>query len=200
LLVIACRDSTRPASPGIDLNAATPASISLLGGQRSATLGLGARLRLSVTVRNWRGDILPAPPSLSIISRDSSVIRVDSGLVVEAVRMGEARVVGSLPGMTGLIADSLTITVVCTSELNVTIKPIADTLAVGESFTPTASLSTCGNRVEVTDTFRWTAGDTALIRVDSITGRTTGLKPGPTAVFVRGAIHGELGGVFVLVR
>jgi hypothetical protein len=156
-------------------------------------------MRLRVIVRNARGDSLPAPASLKIASADSSVVRVDTGFM-KAVGMGETRVVASVAGAHGPLTDSLAVDVECTLELAVHLTPIADTLSVGAGFTPSISVSTCGGQIQVKDTFQWTSSDTTVIRVDPVTGQTTGLKPGPAVTFVRGVSYGALGGVFVLVR
>jgi hypothetical protein len=157
-------------------------------------------MRLRVVVRNARGDTLAAPASLKLASADSTVVQVDTAFTVKAVGMGETRVVASVLGTNGPLTDSLGVSVVCTLELAVHLTPIADTLTVGAGFTPSISVSTCGGQVQVKDTFVWTASDTAVIKVDPVTGQTTGLKPGPAVTFVRGVSYGALGGVFILVK
>jgi hypothetical protein len=198
--LIACADSKPPTAPVVDSTATTPAAISLLRGPRPIGLILGDSFRLPVIVLNLRGDTLKAPSSLRIVSANSTIVRVDSGSLVKAVGMGTTRVIGSVLGARGLVADSLEIFVACTTELQIVARPAADTLAVGESFTPSISLWTCLGQIQVQDTFRWSALDTALIKVDSITGQTTGLKPGSTGVLVRGLKNGPLAEVSVFVR
>ena len=88
----------------------------------------------------------------------------------------------------------------CTRELGVHLSPSAATIAVGESITGSVTLTSCGGREQLTDTIRWQLADTAVVRVDSVTGRITGVHTGSATVGVRGVHYGELGAMAVAVR
>ena len=88
----------------------------------------------------------------------------------------------------------------CTDELRISIAPTARTIAVAESFTPSVRLASCGGRERLSDTFRWRASDTLVVRVDSVTGRITGRSPGVVRVEVSGQRYGPLGSVEATVR
>ena len=91
----------------------------------------------------------------------------------------------------------------CTGELRINLVPRSRAIVVGESFTPSMELSSCGGQRRLTDVVRWRLADpadTLVVRTDSITGRVTGLRPGSARVQVSGAVHGRLGEVEVIVR
>ena len=163
---------------------------------------LGLRIRVPVTLSSARGDTLPLPPGFSLLSRNPAVVAVDSGTVIQARGTGHTWVVAALamgPGAKTVVADSIEIGVSCTAELAMELTPKERTLAVGETFMPAIRLSTCSGQVQLTDTLRWAAGDTTVVRVEAESGRTTGLRPGTTQVAPRGARYGKLPGVAVTV-
>ena len=89
----------------------------------------------------------------------------------------------------------------CTDELRVDLQPAGEQqIAVGGGFSPRITLSTCGGRERLSDTFTWSARDTVVARVDPGTGRVTGRSPGSTAVDVRGTRYGAVGTIPVVVR
>jgi hypothetical protein len=89
----------------------------------------------------------------------------------------------------------------CTDELRTDLQPRGtQQIAVGTGFTATITLSTCGGRERLSDTFTWSARDTLVVRVDATTGRVTGRAPGSTAVDVRGTRYGAVGTIPVTVR
>jgi Bacterial Ig-like domain (group 2) len=88
----------------------------------------------------------------------------------------------------------------CTDELGISIKPTASTLAVGQTVSPTVRLSSCGGREHFTDAFTWRTADSAVVAVDSLSGRISARAPGVAHVEVRGARYGQLGEVVVTVR
>ncbi len=114
--------------------------------------------------------------------------------MIHARSPGSTWIVGSVVESGGAIADSIQIDVGCTLELQVKLTPTADTLAVGASFSPAIELLSCGGQVQLSDTIRWSAGDTSLIRVDSVSGLTTGLRAGQTSVVPRGTLYHLPGG------
>jgi hypothetical protein len=193
LAALGCRDATGSAS-------APPPTLSVwVGTPRYFGMMLGVRMRLPVTLRSARGDTLPLPASFALVSRDPAVVSVDSGSAIRARAMGNTWLVGSAVVDGRPVVDSVEVSVMCTMELRIKLTPPTQTLAVGESFTPAIELSSCGGQLQLSDTVRWAAADSAVVRVDSVSGRTTGLRAGQTMVLPRGAKYGALLGVLVTV-
>ena len=176
-----------------------PPTLSIFSGNHSFGLMLGSELPLAVTLTGPHGEMLPIPPSFMLLSRNPSVITVDSAHVMHANAMGETWVVGSLDFESHRLADSVSVFVACTLELGWSITPTQQTLHVGDSFTPSVTFTTCGGQLHPTDTLRWSAADTAIVQVDSITGRTTGRTPGQTVVQFRASHFHVTGDVTVIV-
>jgi hypothetical protein len=88
----------------------------------------------------------------------------------------------------------------CTDELNVRPVPGDTTLSVGQQFTAHVLLSTCGGTRQVNDTFTWTSQDSAVARVDRLTGVATAVAPGRTSLMATSATYGALGGSSITVR
>jgi hypothetical protein len=89
----------------------------------------------------------------------------------------------------------------CTRELGVALSPRGEQqIAVGQSFTATVSLSSCGGWELVRDVFTWSARDALIARVEPSAGRVTGRLPGSTFVDASGARYGHVGTVPVVVR
>jgi uncharacterized protein YjdB len=84
-------------------------------------------------------------------------------------------------------------------ELGVRYVPGDPSIAVGESFTASVQLSSCGGREHPSDIFTWRARDTTVVTVDSTTGRVTGRAPGQTWVEATGRTYGFVGGPRVTV-
>jgi hypothetical protein len=197
-LVVAGCVSSVPTTPPVP--EPEPASLSIgYGSARAIAVHLGVDFEVPVTLLSEDGDTLPIPPALRVESRNPAVISVDSGSFINARTMGAAWIVASLVSNGRTLADSLEVRVVCTLELRVHITPTERTLTVGESFTPTISLSTCGGRIPVEDTFRWRANDTTVVQIDSVSGLTTGRRSGATWILVSGARHNGLGIISVTV-
>jgi len=102
---------------------------------------------------------------------------------------------------TGTVAscDPLSPGQVCTRELRVDLRPPEQTITVGETFTATVELSSCGGRERLSDSFTWQAQDPAIAEVDAAAGRITGKAPGETLVEVSGRKYGRVGAVRVTV-
>lgn len=90
----------------------------------------------------------------------------------------------------------------CTLELGIDLRPQGEQLlVVGASFTGAVTLTSCGGRQRVSDTFLWSSRDSLVVRVDAGTGRVTGRSPGSTFVDVRGTRYSfTLGSIPVIVR
>jgi hypothetical protein len=173
--------------------------LSIHFGLPSFNTNLGGGIRLPMSIVGSFGDSVPASARISLISRNPAIVRIDSGTFLQTTGLGSTWVVASLDTAGQSLFDSLNVSVSCTEELTVIHTPPADTIAVGASFTPTVILKGCGGQLTYSDTITWTASDTTIIRVDSASGRTTGLKPGSATAFSHGAKYGSLGGVGVTV-
>jgi hypothetical protein len=89
----------------------------------------------------------------------------------------------------------------CTDDLTYRMSPTAQTIAVGESFTPQAEFRGCGGSKPLDDEFSWSSSDTLIVRVEALTGRVTGRAAGSAIVEARGSRYGRLPlGVSVTVR
>jgi hypothetical protein len=189
----ACADGSAPV-------AEPPPTLTIGSGERVFGLLLGTHLRVPVTLRSVHGDTVPLPPTFGLVSRAPAVVSVESSTVIRARAMGTTWLVGSVVVDAEAIADSVEVTVACTLELQIKLTPPAPwTLSVGASITPAIELLSCGGQLQLTDTIRWVAGDSTVIRVDSVSGRTTGLRAGQTALLPHGARYPALPGIPVTV-
>ena len=82
---------------------------------------------------------------------------------------------------------------VCPSDLRLHVSPAERTIAVGESFTATAEALGCGGTRRLSEAWVWRVADTAVVRVDSLSGRITGRAPGSAFVEAHGRTYGYLG-------
>ena len=168
-----CGDSVQPDRP---------AKLSLLSGAHGIAMMLGDDVRLPVQLTDAAGSSLPLPSDFAIVSRNPAIVEIESTTVVHGNGLGSTWVVGTVASGRDELSDSVSVTVGCTLELQASVTPTQQTLRVGESFTPVAKLLSCGGRLQLTDTLRWSASDAAIVQVDSVTGRTTGRAPGQTVV------------------
>jgi hypothetical protein len=193
--LLAChRDQATQAAPS------AVANLRLSFGQNGFDIGMGSWMRLSMKLISTAADTTPAPASVVIVSRNPAAIRVDSGTKLQTIAPGSAWIVASLDTLGKTLVDSMNVGVDCTAELVPIFTPPAQTLAVGESFTPSLKASTCGGYVIITDTFHWSAGDSTIVRVDSLSGVTTGIRPGQTYLRANGVRVGAINGLVVTVR
>ncbi|MFL5383895.1 MAG: hypothetical protein ACJ8GN_15345 [Longimicrobiaceae bacterium] len=135
----------------------------------------------------------------AFVSRAPNVVLVDGAGAVRGISTGRAFVVGTVTEGGRMLVDSVEVTVECTAELRVHVVPRDTVIRVGEAFVARAELASCGGQVRLTDELRWRARDPAVVRVDSITGRTVGLAPGDTWVDFSGRAYGHFEGVHVRV-
>jgi hypothetical protein len=160
---------------------------------------LGTELTVPVALRSARGDALALPRGFGLISRAPAVVSVESSTVIRARALGGTWLVGSVAVSGADVTDSVEVAVGCTVELQFKLTPAAETLAVGASFTPAIEILSCGGHVQLSDTIHWVADDGTVIRVDSVSGRTTGLRAGQTAVIPHGVRYGVLPSIPVTV-
>jgi hypothetical protein len=179
---------------------AVPVALRLSFGIKSFVIDLGQTMQLAIKVVSATGDTTAAPAGLLVVSRDTTVLLIDSGKVVRTIGMGSTWIVASLDTAGQSLRDSLNVSVDCTMELVPVYTPPAQTLAVGESFTPSLRATGCDGHLSYVDIYRWRASDTTIIRVDSLSGMTTGLRPGLALLLATGTRFGPLGWMNVTVR
>jgi hypothetical protein len=165
---------------------------------RALSLALGVSTPLQVTVRSGSGASLPLADAVAFAARDTGVATVDRAGLVASRGPGSTWVVGTLETRGRRLVDSVRVTVLCTSELSARL-PMQTTLAVGQAFTPSVELRSCGGRVVLTDEFTWATSDTTVVRVDTGTGRTVGRAPGRALVLPTGRRYGQIGWIDVTV-
>src|SRR5471030_1371267 len=123
--------------------APTPLHISF--GIKSFGISLGEYMILpAIKIVSATGDTASAPASLVVLSRNSDVVRIDTGNVVRSIGQGSTWIVASVDTAGQSLRDSLNVSVLCTLELVPVYTPPAQTLAVGESFTPSLRATSCG--------------------------------------------------------
>jgi hypothetical protein len=178
---------------------AVPVSLRLSFGIKSFAIDLGQTMQLGIKVVSATGDTTAAPAGLLVVSRDTTVLLIDSGKVVRTIGMGSTWIVASLDTAGQSLRDSLNVSVDCTMELVPVYTPSTKTLVVGESFTPSLVLLGCGGHLTYSDTFQWSASDSTILRVDATTGTTTGLRSGAARLFAHGTRFGSVGSMGITV-
>jgi hypothetical protein len=164
-------------------------------GEKRFDVVAGTRVVLRTRLRDVTG-----PTSRPVfVSRAPDVVSVDSGGAVRGISAGRAFVVASVTEDGRMLMDSVEVTVDCTAELRVHTFPRDTVIRVGEAFVPRAELASCGGHVRLDDVLTWRARDAAVVRVDSVSGRTVGLAPGDTWVEFTGRKYGRFEGVHVRV-
>jgi hypothetical protein len=106
--------------------------------------------------------------------------------------------IADVPGVQ--FVRALAVACACTQELRIQFTPAETTLVVGQSFTPSVALSTCGGAERVTGVFTWQVENNAVASIDRASGRVTARAPGETAVLATGARYGRLGGLRLVVK
>ncbi len=161
---------------------------------------IGFSGQLSVKVLDARGrnvvpDVGPTfqstnPAAVSVDATGRFTVLAQRGAVI----LAEAWVRGVR--VTGGVAVS----VVCTLELRMEMSPVSMSIAIGERFTPSMTVSTCGGHVPVSGTITWSASDTLVLSVHPTTGETVALNTGNAYLLGRISPPGATGVIPVTVR
>ena len=107
----------------------------------------------------------------------------------------------SIPGLVvAIVCLSTQSACGCNADLQQDLNPTERTITVGESFTPSARFLGCSGTEPLADEITWSASDTAIVRVDALSGRTTGVGLGRATVVPSGRRYGRLNAVRVTVR
>jgi uncharacterized protein YjdB len=117
-----------------------------------------------------------------------------------AVGVGGAAIIATARvGSTELTAG-IQVSTVCTAEIGIVVEPASVTLDVGQGFTPSMRLTTCGGRLPVAATFSFSVSDGAILSVNPVTGEVLALRSGTAQVIGRASVSGLTGSVAVTVR
>jgi hypothetical protein len=172
-----------------ETSAPRPVALSIWDGPSEFGMHLMVSVQLRPRVVTANGDTVWVTPPPQLVSRNPEVVSVDGSNIITARAMGLTWIVAMLPGAPTL-ADSIRVSVVCTLELGSSFSPTEKTLDVGAHFTPAVTLWSCGGHLPLNDVFTWSAVDSTIVRVDPVSGLTTGLRPGRTFVLARGSRYG----------
>ncbi|MGE3614692.1 MAG: Ig-like domain-containing protein [Gemmatimonadales bacterium] len=161
-----------------------------------ASLALGSSFLVRLTATSPGGRV--SSPAAEYRSSDAAVLAVsDSGLVTGLV-LGSAYVIGELTSGGTRFADSVLVSVGCTTELTQVLDPPGKVLQIGESFAPTVRLLTCGGRVALTDSVWWRSADSTVAAVEG-DQVVRGIRAGTTMVRPVTSRYPNLGGLPVTV-
>ena len=86
----------------------------------------------------------------------------------------------------------------CTDELRFSLPPSTLALRVGDTYSASLQLSTCGGRKQLTDTIIWRSDSSAIASVDA-RGRIRGQSVGQTTIRVSAVGYGVDGTILVTV-
>lgn len=100
----------------------------------------------------------------------------------------------------GLVTGCSLVAPCGTDDLSFRVVPTSQAVTIGESFTPSAEFRGCRGRKLLDDTITWSATDTTVVRIDSVSGRVTGRAAGVTEVHPRGAKYGPMPPISVTVQ
>ena len=174
------------------------------------TIGLllGGTLQLTPRLVSSSGDTIQPTAAVSYLSRAANTVSVDAGGFLTALATGNASIEASTVYNNKVLADTLSVSVICSAELTVTVTPVNPGLAVGGRFTPSIVVTTCGGRITISDTFTWAVVGadlepivSSVVSVNPATGETVALAPGTALIVVRGQKFGfPLSAITVTVR
>lgn len=85
--------------------------------------------------------------------------------------------------------------VACPDTIKVVFRSPSLSLKIGDTVTPSIRVYECAGAREVTVATRWRALDTTIVRVDSLSGKVTGLLAGETYVIAKSAAYGYMGDI-----
>lgn len=87
--------------------------------------------------------------------------------------------------------SSSPVSTVCPSDLRFEVTPSTRTVRIGEQFTAQVTAFGCAGTERLSDTWIWSAVDTTVVRVDSLSGTIGGRAVGSTLVFPTGRRYGR---------
>lgn len=167
------------ASATVNVTSDDPASISIDGGDFS--LQVGASRQLTATVRNDAGS--PVDASVSWSSKSGSIASVSGSGRVDAKAPGGTYIVAA----TGVLRDSVEVTVTPSPAALVTVEPLAATIEEDESVTLRATVYDASGNV-IDRTVAWSTNQTNIVSVNQ-NGRVTGKREG--VAFVTASVDGR---------
>ena len=87
----------------------------------------------------------------------------------------------------------------CTQELRVQVTPRDTTVSVGNTFTPSVTLSSCGGKERLSDSFTYETTNPAAATVHPNTGRVTATGAGQADIRITGQRYGQVAQIRVTV-
>jgi len=88
---------------------------------------------------------------------------------------------------------------VCTDELRVHFTPADTSILIGQVFTASVQLASCGGAVRLSDAFVWQSENAAVATVDAQSGEVVARGPGQTRITANGERYGSVGGLLISV-
>lgn len=141
---------------------------------------LGGSGQVGARVYDRRDRAVLADEGPTFRSTNSASITVDAAGNYSAIGWGTgpAAIVAEARVGSTQLSKTIGVLISCTAELTVSLSPTAKSLAIGEHFTPTMSVTTCGGQVPVNTTITWSASDATVLSVNPTTGESTALMGG----------------------
>jgi len=88
---------------------------------------------------------------------------------------------------------------VCTDELRVHFTPADTSILIGQVFTASVQLASCGGAGRLSDAFVWQSENAAVATVDAQSGEVVARGPGLTRITANGERYGSVGGLLISV-
>jgi len=149
----------------------------------SITIAMGSSGTVRATVLDGGGRLVVPDEGPTFRSSNASILAVDpDGHYTSLGGGGAAQIFAEAKVGSTLVTAALTVVFACTEELTVQMTPAAITLDVGQRFTPTMVLKSCGGYVTVPATITWFTPDSGVVSVNPQTGETTALQAGSGTV------------------
>ncbi|MBV9879772.1 MAG: Ig-like domain-containing protein [Gemmatirosa sp.] len=200
LLAIACHDGGSAAPLPSQPSPPDRAAARLVVPIHSASVILNGQLRVPVAAYSAAGDSVPLPGVVTFVSRAPDAVSVDAaGLVTGLALGGQTWIVASVTSGTATLADSMRVTVACTSDLRTSIAPTQATLQVGDTLAMQGRVLGCLGQIVLDDTLVWSSSDSTVARVDPASGVVTARAPGAATVSFMGQKYHAGAGAAVTV-
>lgn len=164
---------------------------------------LGGSGQVGARVYDRRDRAVLADEGPTFHSTNSATLTVDAAGNYTSVgwATGPAQIVAEARVGSVSLTKAIAVSVSCTTEIRISLNPTSFSLSVGERFTPSMSLSSCGGQLPVSTTITWSASDPSVLSVNAATGETTAVKAG--SAYVQGAAEnprGVVGSIPITVR
>jgi hypothetical protein len=122
-----------------------------------------------------------------------------TGVLLMLSALASSTMMGVSLAMALILSACSSIAGTCTDELRVRITPQDTTLAAGRAFSPAVSLSTCGGKQRLEDSFTFQSTNPAVASVEPTTRRVVAVRSGEADILVTGQQYGNVGRIRVTV-